>query len=413
MKVMSKLPAIILLITIAFELSAQLTVGAKAPDLSFTEVINKEDGTIQSISDFEDEILVLDFWAVWCTPCVASIPDLNELHDQYKDQGVNFLSITDDPADKLANFLNMTEFKFWIARDQDKQTFKSYDIFGRPAYFIVNRMGVIAYAGSYLTAEILDEVLATDFVKLPAEQVQQFDENSVITSGPFSPGDDPVYNAVRTMLGQSDREIFEYDRIHQFVIRPSLEDGTLGYGQKTGRGYIGLSHIGSKLEEILTFLKDLPSVHRIANHSSKTGHYDLIYWKPAPGLEEAKQEVIDAFITGLQISIDTLQEERTIKMLVDNGQQLPTIAELPPGTGRNYYSLQEIAALLENETGVFYELEPTVAALFVSTKELSESGWLGDLGEAKLLSFLKKNGIGVVEKTQTVTVYQINNASDD
>lgn len=57
-------------------------------------VLENIDGTTLSFADLEGDILVLDFWATWCVPCIGEIPHYNELHAEYQDKGVHMIGVT-------------------------------------------------------------------------------------------------------------------------------------------------------------------------------------------------------------------------------------------------------------------------------------------------------------------------------
>jgi len=54
------------------------------------------DDRVLSASDIQDHITVIDFWATWCKPCVAEIPEYNAFHREYRDKGVIFLALALD-----------------------------------------------------------------------------------------------------------------------------------------------------------------------------------------------------------------------------------------------------------------------------------------------------------------------------
>jgi thiol-disulfide isomerase/thioredoxin len=66
-------------------------VGKPAPNLKGDFAIN---GEPVSLSDLRGKIVVLDFWAVWCGPCIATFPHLTELHKDFKDKDVVVLGVT-------------------------------------------------------------------------------------------------------------------------------------------------------------------------------------------------------------------------------------------------------------------------------------------------------------------------------
>jgi len=81
-----------LVFTLALATSA--LAGGKAPDFSLRDV----DGRPVSLSDYEDKVVILSFWATWCTPCKAEMPHMHDLYKALKDQGLVVLSISTDEA---------------------------------------------------------------------------------------------------------------------------------------------------------------------------------------------------------------------------------------------------------------------------------------------------------------------------
>lgn len=183
---------------IHFSVIAQIKVGTKAPELTLEGIYNRENSKIPTIESLKGKIVILDFWATWCTPCVAAFPENNKLSTEYKNKNVQFIAITDDPKEKLENFLGKMKIDFWVGRDDDKNDFKNYKVNGRPQMYIINKEGTIVYQGNKVTPEIIEEVIATNTVN-PQKKEEYL---KVITNGGFSPGEDPLYNAVSIMQGK-------------------------------------------------------------------------------------------------------------------------------------------------------------------------------------------------------------------
>jgi thiol-disulfide isomerase/thioredoxin len=186
------------LMLIHFSVIAQIKVGTKAPELTLEGIYNRENSKIPTIESLKGKIVILDFWATWCTPCVAAFPENNKLSTEYKNKNVQFIAITDDPKEKLENFLGKMKIDFWVGRDDDKNDFKNYKVNGRPQMYIINKEGTIVYQGNKVTPEIIEEVIATNTVN-PQKKEEYL---KVITNGGFSPGEDPLYNAVSIMQGK-------------------------------------------------------------------------------------------------------------------------------------------------------------------------------------------------------------------
>ncbi len=74
------------------EASGESAPAVKAPDFSLPDL----QGNTVELSDFEDRVLLVDFWATWCVPCRLEVPHLVELHNSYKDRGFEILGIALD-----------------------------------------------------------------------------------------------------------------------------------------------------------------------------------------------------------------------------------------------------------------------------------------------------------------------------
>ena len=83
--------------------SQELKIGDRAPDLAFQTIPNGS----YSPGFNKGNYLILDFWATWCAPCIATFPKLNALSRQFSSKGVLFASITNEDPDKVKRFFQV------------------------------------------------------------------------------------------------------------------------------------------------------------------------------------------------------------------------------------------------------------------------------------------------------------------
>ncbi|MDI1335295.1 MAG: TlpA disulfide reductase family protein, partial [Lacunisphaera sp.] len=153
-----------------------LKVGAPAPDFPATDAAGKP----VKVSDYRGKIIILDFWATWCGPCLASMPHTQEVAEHYQDQGVVVLaSCTSDTRAKFDAWVKANQAKFPamifshdpLEKSDDRAARKLYGVGGIPQQFIIGRDGrIAALCMGYLKGEVLLEAaLAQAGVKVAPE----------------------------------------------------------------------------------------------------------------------------------------------------------------------------------------------------------------------------------------------------
>ena len=100
-----------------------------------------------SIADFRGKVLLVDFWAVWCGPCVAEMPNVKRVYNTYKDQGFDILGISLDNDEKtLRDYLKKNEIPWRQAFDGqgwDSTVPSIYGIRGIPTMWIIGKDGAL------------------------------------------------------------------------------------------------------------------------------------------------------------------------------------------------------------------------------------------------------------------------------
>lgn len=97
-----------------------------------------------SLGDFRGKILVLNFWATWCPPCVEEMPSLVQLQHRMADRNVQVLGISvDADADAYHHFLSDHKIDFLTVRDPDQKSNNLYGTFKFPETYIIDRNGIL------------------------------------------------------------------------------------------------------------------------------------------------------------------------------------------------------------------------------------------------------------------------------
>ena len=173
--------ALVLPVLAAAEVAqAKLDIGNPAPNLTVSEWIKGKPVDLAQVKG--KQIVVVEFWATWCGPCVQGIPHLTKLQRELGPQGVTVVGMTEhDPAntlDMVKEFVKQQgdRLGYTIAFEQGGATSKSYmeaaDETGIPTAFVIDKQGVIAWIGhpSFGMDEVLARLLAGTYdLKLAQE----------------------------------------------------------------------------------------------------------------------------------------------------------------------------------------------------------------------------------------------------
>jgi len=90
------------------------------------------------------EVVVLDFWATWCPPCVRGLPVVAKVTGDFKDKGVMFYAVNEqEPADTIRGFLENKKLSIPVALDKDGKAGERYGVTGIPQTVLIGRDGTV------------------------------------------------------------------------------------------------------------------------------------------------------------------------------------------------------------------------------------------------------------------------------
>ncbi|MFP5245172.1 MAG: TlpA family protein disulfide reductase [Thermoanaerobaculia bacterium] len=118
--------------------------GKALPPITAARWVNSEAIDLASL---RGKVVLVDFWGVWCMPCVAAIPELEQLAKDFKDQPFQLVAVhTAMQAERLDDFLKKRPFNVPIAVDTGS-TQKAYGIEAFPTYVLLDKDGNVVFSG--------------------------------------------------------------------------------------------------------------------------------------------------------------------------------------------------------------------------------------------------------------------------
>jgi cytochrome c biogenesis protein CcmG/thiol:disulfide interchange protein DsbE len=114
--------------------------GDSAPDFSITA----DNGRTITAANFGGKLLLLNFWATWCPPCIEELPSLDQFQRQFANSGLVVLGVSVDKDEKAyRRFLSRVNVSFLTARDPDSKISADYGTFQYPESYLINRDGKV------------------------------------------------------------------------------------------------------------------------------------------------------------------------------------------------------------------------------------------------------------------------------
>ena len=114
-------------------------VGSPAKEFTVTD----SDHSV-SLNQYRGQVVLVNFWATWCPPCVEELPSLMTLQERMKGRGIAVVGVSIDvDGDAYHRFLKLHNINFVTVRDPEQKVASMYGTSGWPETYIIDRQGVL------------------------------------------------------------------------------------------------------------------------------------------------------------------------------------------------------------------------------------------------------------------------------
>ncbi len=381
----------------SFALAQQSLIGTNAPDLVFTKVLNDQQKAYK-LSDFRGKVVLLDFWATWCAPCIHSFPEMDSLQKKFG-KDLKIITITSDSETRIGKFLEKFRTNLAIAIDNENALAKIFPHRSIPHTILIDKKGIIRAitASSSIDENLIGQVIRGESISLE-EKIEDLN---------FDPNKNSLSNTPN-VLGQ--------------ITLTPYKKGLPSMSKNFTEGR--MTFVNLLPSTIYEVLYDIPTNNRLSWEADKTKQkwvdenlYCLEIIAPDKTEKQAKQALIDYLQIMLPIKTKIEKREKKVKIL-QRCENSPAWVKADPSKpsssqgGGNGFEMQNspvnnFANYLENQLNI-----PVIDETGLTEKYDLQIKWYYENPE-KIHEELKKWDLVLTDAIRTIDILVFTNNTRD
>ena len=131
-------------------------------------ILKDQFGVEHKLEDYKGKVIFLNFWATWCPPCKAEMPDIQELHEKYDDEDSDVVVLgvaapglgKEKSQEEIVSFLEENGYTYPVLMDIDGRYFRELGIMSYPTTYMITKEGkIFGYVSGAITGDIMEDII--------------------------------------------------------------------------------------------------------------------------------------------------------------------------------------------------------------------------------------------------------------
>lgn len=297
---------VLFLLTAVSAFGQEVQIGEKVP--AFTVELVDEDQSVFSFDGSTGKAVLIDFWASWCSPCVAGMPHLEALQKKFEGR-LQVISASEEKYERIRRFQDKRPFEFLFARDTGSlRALFPYQVIPHSVLIAPDGRLVAVTSPDHITDKVIEQVLAGQEISLPikkdhfdfdpAHEYFDFDEEAqqlfqlqpymsgiptfsrTYTDGPFKQRRITIFNLNVAGLYRKAYQVSSYRLIYEF------DESKIDWEDKNNR--FCLNVIAQSPEQLYPYMQEQLNQHTPVVAKSSINELDVLIINKAEGGIKAK-----------------------------------------------------------------------------------------------------------------------------